>query len=378
MPLNTARLERLPWRSGLIGLGLALFGTGSVLAWVPAPYGRGLVWPVVIAVILTGVAMTVWVEVQVRALRDALLKRRDLVQGQSQSLRRMGAVFRTAPIGIALIRQERFELVSNYWAALLGYRIEEILRMTPQSLLHQPELTPLICATEASYRGSVGEFEFRRRDGSTFWGRVQVSPADLNDARAGLVWLLTDITQERNDRDRLSWMATHDALTGLLNRSAFESMVNCQLAALRSKPGGKATLLYLDIDHFKTINDTWGHAAGDVVLTGVACLMTQSVRAADMIGRIGGDEFAVLLPGCDTADAARLADQLRRSIQDGVFSWQGRKLQVEASIGVSPLDQRMEDVATALHAADRGLYEAKNNGRNAVRVSGFGEFIDAE
>lgn len=376
MPLNTARLERLPWRSGFVGLGLALFATGSVLAWVPVTVSRELIGPVLAIVGLTGAAMTIWVEMQVRTLRQDLLKRREMAQGQSESLRRIGAVLRTAPIGIALIRQGRFEMVSNYWAGLLGHRIEDILRMAPQNLLHQPELTPLISATEASYRGSVGEFEFRRRDGSTFWGRVQVSPADQNDARAGLVWLLTDVTQERNDRDRLSWMATHDALTGLLNRSAFESMVNCQLKSLRSKPGGKATLLYLDIDHFKTINDTWGHAAGDVVLTGVARLMAQSVRAADMIGRIGGDEFAVLLPGCDTRDAARLAEQLRRAVQDGVFSWEGRSLQVEISIGVSLLDRRMEDVSTALHAADRGLYEAKNNGRNAVRISGFGEFVE--
>jgi diguanylate cyclase (GGDEF)-like protein/PAS domain S-box-containing protein len=376
MPLTTASLERLPWRSGLIGLGLALFGTGSVMAWVPAPIGRELLWIMVIAVILTGLTMMAWVEMQVRALRRALSKRGELVEGQSQSLRRMGAVLRTAPIGIALIRQERFEMVSHYWAALLGYRIEEILRMAPQSLLQQPELAPLIRTTEANCRGSVGEFEFRRRDGSTFWGRVQVSPADQNDARAGLVWLLTDITQERNERDRLSWMATHDALTGLLNRSAFESMVNCQLKSLRTKPSSKATLLYLDIDHFKTINDTWGHAAGDVVLTGVARLMVQCVRAADVVGRIGGDEFAVLLQGCDLKGATRLADQMRRSVQDSVFSWQGRSLQVEISIGVSLLEERMEDVATALHAADRGLYEAKHNGRNAVRVSGFGEMME--
>ncbi len=184
----------------------------------------------------------------------------------------------------------------------------------------------------------------------------------------GVVIVFHDVSRERRMRRLLSYQASHDALTGLINRREFESRLNSALESVRADPSLRHAVVYVDLDQFKVVNDTCGHAAGDLLLRQVTGLLQTRLRAADVIARLGGDEFGVLLERCTTDVALRLADGLRQAIRDHRFTWDGHSLQIGASIGVVELTRDTESVATLLSAADVACYSAKDGGRNRVTL----------
>ncbi len=317
---------------------------------------------------------------QFRALQRALALHVADEQKAQALFKQMHSILTTAPVGIAFTRFRRFELISTRWAGMMGYSEDELLAMPTQQLFADlasyETLAPRVAQAFAENRVFSEEFEFRRKDGSSFWGRLQGSPVDADDTAAGTTWVLMDVTHERDARERLSWMATHDALTGLLNRAAFEAIV---ASRLKHRPMSlPAALLYIDIDHFKSINDTHGHAAGDQVLVGVADVLRAGVRSSDSVARLGGDEFAVLLMGCDGSAAARIAEQMRQNVLAKVFTFETGSRQAAVSLGVAEFDEWTVDVPTAMQAADAALYRAKKSGRNTVRTSGFSALDECE
>jgi len=164
---------------------------------------------------------------------------------------------------------------------------------------------------------------------------------------------------------RLEHQASHDALTGLVNRPRFEALLADALT--RGKDAG-AALMYLDLDQFKVVNDTCGHAAGDELLRQMSCRLQALVAHAGTLGRLGGDEFGLLLPRHSLREAEELAERLRREINEQRFYWKERMFAVSASIGVVPLDRELRTVAEALSAADQACYLAKENGRDRVHL----------
>ena len=171
----------------------------------------------------------------------------------------------------------------------------------------------------------------------------------------------------QESKERLRAMASTDVLTGLLNARAYYERCDQFLLATRRKRSPFA-VLFIDLDHFKAINDQHGHATGDVVLQCVGQLIAQSVRQSDLAGRIGGEEFAVLLPDTDAQGALVLAEALRRAIEAAQPEAQGLRLSISASIGVAlggMAEQNMQDVQ---HQADLAMYEAKAAGRNRVTL----------
>ncbi|GAB4113488.1 MAG: methyl-accepting chemotaxis protein [Rubrivivax sp.] len=166
-------------------------------------------------------------------------------------------------------------------------------------------------------------------------------------------------------REQLERAALHDALTGVANRKGFEAaMARVFAAPATQRP---ASIVMIDLDHFKPINDTAGHAAGDAVLVAVAQAIGGAVRTSDVVARLGGDEFAVLLPRCTQAQAVVVAEKVRRAILDIALPWQGRTLRVGASLGVAELGDGHADAAQWLADADDACYAAKRSGRGAVR-----------
>ena len=204
-----------------------------------------------------------------------------------------------------------------------------------------------------------------RRDGSRFWGRLQGTPVRANDAGAGTIWTLDDVTRTRRQREALSWSSTHDALTQLVNRAEFERRLRALVGNRRRFP---VSALFIDLDHFKAINDTAGHAAGDRVLIDVARLFGEQVREDDTVARLGGDEFAVLLQGCERDNAARVAEKMRAAVESYRLPWKGRELTLGASFGVVELDGSVPTLEAVMAAADAACYDAKRAGRNAIRV----------
>ena len=207
----------------------------------------------------------------------------------------------------------------------------------------------------------------QRLDGTTVSVALTGAPIRTEGHVSGAVLVLHDMTQERQYLANLSWQASHDALTGLANRREFEYRLEQALASLAHQPGNHA-LMFLDLDQFKLVNDTNGHAAGDELLRHICALLQQGIREGDTLARLGGDEFGVLLRHC-TADAAeKIAEGLRQTVESLHFVWKGRPSVTTVSIGLVHLSNAPVNLESSLRAADMACYMAKEKGRNRVQV----------
>jgi diguanylate cyclase (GGDEF)-like protein/PAS domain S-box-containing protein len=288
-------------------------------------------------------------------------------------LAKMRAVMAKAPVGIAFTRNRRFELVSAEFNRMLGYP-EGDLEGEPARIIYASDefyqgLGTRVAAAFAARRVFAEEIEFVRRDGSRFWGQLLGAPVSDDDLPSGTIWTLEDVSDERKERDALAWAATHDALTRVANRQSFEAILAEQLSERRKHES--ACALFIDLDGFKPVNDSAGHAAGDQLLKDVASIVRARIRADDVVARLGGDEFGVLLRRCTLESALDVAEGIRARVEAHTMQWDGTTFQVRASIGVVHIDAACKDVATVIASADAACYAAKRAGRNAVRSGGF-------
>ena len=288
-------------------------------------------------------------------------------------LAKMRAVMAKAPVGITFTRNRRFELVSAEFSRMLGYP-EGDLEGEPGRIIYTSDefyqgLGARVAAAFATRRVFAEEIEFVRRDGSRFWGQLLGAPVSDDDLPSGTIWTLEDVSEVRKSRDALAWAATHDALTRVANRQSFESTLAEQLSDRRRHES--ACALFIDLDGFKPVNDSAGHAAGDQLLKDVASIVKARIRADDVVARLGGDEFCVLLRRCTLESALDVAEGIRARVEAHTMQWDGATFQVRASIGVVHIDAAYKDVAQVIASADAACYAAKRAGRNAVRSGGF-------
>jgi len=316
---------------------------------------------------------------------------------EQQSLRvmvgQLQAILEHASVGIVVTRHRTLELLSHRASAMMGYGPGE-LHGQPARLLYPSdaayeELGRQVREQFGSQGFFDGELVFRRKDGHDFWVHMLGRGVVPGDPEGGTIWIFDDITAEREARRALSWSASHDSLTGLVNRRELEHRLLLQLqhrvqagpAALSRDEAGEVAeaggcVLFVDLDHFKAVNDQAGHAAGDQVLRQVARVMEGLVRQTDTVGRLGGDEFALLLPGCSLERASQIAEALRSHIEALPIALpieQGTQAHaIGCSIGLielGPQHHPYPDVAAVLHAADMACYQAKRGGRNQVVVT---------
>ena len=182
-----------------------------------------------------------------------------------------------------------------------------------------------------------------------------------------VVRLLADIEARRAAEETLSWQATHDTLTDLENRRQFEATLGRHIDSARNQ-GTQHAVIYIDLDQFKVVNDTCGHAAGDSLLRQLSQVLLGRMRRGDSLARLGGDEFGVLLEGCDLLHAQKVAAHLLATIRSFRFPWQGQVFSLGASIGVAAVTSQSRDLESVMAAADTACYMAKDNGRNQVQV----------
>ncbi len=183
----------------------------------------------------------------------------------------------------------------------------------------------------------------------------------------GLVVAIRDISHEHELTARLTWQANHDALTGLFNRAAFEARVR-EALALSISEGMSHALIFIDLDRFKLVNDSYGHQAGDRLLMLVAEVLQHALREEDCLGRMGGDEFAVLMRTPDVEVAAEMAHRLRECVQSIHFIWDGKAMEVHASLGVVAVDATSGSFEELMKNVDLACHAAKEAGRNTVHV----------
>lgn len=206
-----------------------------------------------------------------------------------------------------------------------------------------------------------------RRDGSEL--NIEDSAAPIRDRQGhiiGVVLVFHDVTKAHEMARQMSWAATHDSLTGLVNRADFER----RLAALVGHELGsrRHALLYIDLDQFKVVNDTCGHAAGDQMLCQIATLMQSRMRESDTLARLGGDEFGVLLENCPLDQGHRIAETILGAVSSFRFVWQDKVFMIGASIGLVEIAGETPEAASLLAAADTACFAAKDDGRNRVRA----------
>ena len=216
--------------------------------------------------------------------------------------------------------------------------------------------------------GSEHSKTIQRLDGSTVSVTLVGAPIRSGGKVTGAVLVLHDMTQERQYIANLSWQATHDALTGLANRHEFEFRLEQVLHPAAQQYGGRHALMFLDLDQFKLVNDTCGHAAGDELLRHICALLQSDLREGDTLARLGGDEFGILLENCPAAVAEKIAESLRHTVQSLHFVWKGRPFMTTVSIGLVHLGHTPTTLETSLRAADMACYMAKEKGRNRVQV----------
>ncbi len=249
-----------------------------------------------------------------------------------------------------------------------GRPIGEVLSLVNE-ITREPIENPLLCVLgDGEMSAPADHSVLITRSGHEV--AIQESAAPICDRQGrviGAVIVFHDVTKERRLKRALSYQASHDALTGLINRREFDNRLH---AAVLSAQRGEGTyaLLYIDLDQFKVVNDTCGHQAGDRLLRDVTGLLQARVRASDTIARLGGDEFGVLLEGCTVEQSTRIAEGVRQAIRDYRFVWGATTLSVGASVGVVQITAETESVANVMSAADIACYAAKDEGRNRVHL----------
>jgi diguanylate cyclase (GGDEF)-like protein/PAS domain S-box-containing protein len=192
---------------------------------------------------------------------------------------------------------------------------------------------------------------------------IEVTVSPMRDAAGqvdGTVIALRDVTDLRGLTRAMSYQASHDGLTGLVNRREFERRLEEALEATRG--GARHVLCYLDLDRFKAVNDECGHVAGDSMLREVAALIKDAVRDSDTVGRLGGDEFGILLAGCPLEKARQIADDVVRAVSDHRFIWKDKIFSIGVSVGLVEITGESASIEDLLHAADSACYVAKNQG----------------
>lgn len=217
-------------------------------------------------------------------------------------------------------------------------------------------------------RGQVLNYEAQgvRKDGSPFW--CSLSAKLVNSRRRNepiIEGFVVDVTARKKSEEQLNFLAHHDPLTGLVNRREFEFRLERALVQAKQTESIHS-ILYMDLDQFKLVNDTSGHIAGDELLRQITHQLQTHMRGCDTLARLGGDEFGVLLERCSGEDAVNVAHKLRQLIQDFRFSWDSKIFTLGVSIGLVPISSETESVKTLLSLADSACYAAKEAGRNRV------------
>lgn len=234
---------------------------------------------------------------------------------------------------------------------------------------HSNEAAPcpaIACLTQREAMEVEDEVVLVSRDGQARDIRCSASPVTTPDGKvSGAVLVFQDITQSRALQRQLVHSASHDVLTGLPNRAAFDRAMSTAMASARDGQR-QHCLLYVDLDRFKPVNDTAGHAAGDALLKQVAETIRGACRGHDLAARLGGDEFAILLDDCPLANGRKVAEKIVRAIASLAFSWNGRNYRIGASVGVTIIKSRSDSGLGYLGEADAACYAAKAGGRGQV------------
>lgn len=292
------------------------------------------------------------------------------------SEQRFQSIFETAAVGISQIDLKgRFQLINDTFCHIIGYSREEILthKLTFQDITYPDDLALDLQLLEQLVQEIITDYQLEKRyirkDGEIVWVKLSVAPLrDLNHQQIGFISAVQDITQLKSLQHELELQAHIDYLTSIPNRRHFLELAEYERARTQRYSNDLAIFM-IDIDHFKKINDDYGHKAGDIVLQKTVQVMQSTLREVDVLGRMGGEEFALLLPQTNKQRAMEVASRLLTQVAENrVVLTDDKVVNITLSIGVAVF-KRQNDIDTLLQQADFGLYQAKSSGRNTVVFS---------
>jgi diguanylate cyclase (GGDEF)-like protein/PAS domain S-box-containing protein len=302
---------------------------------------------------------------------DDITVRRESEQALSKSEQRLRTITDTLPALVAFVdAEQRYRFNNLAYERAFGINREDIRYKTIREFVGDEQYAFIAPYLERALQGERVTFEHQENsDGSVRWVESTYIPQIGDDAKevVGIHIMIHDITDKKHEQSRLLQLAQVDSLTGLLNRAGFEQKLAQALSTARNERSLMA-LLFLDIDHFKSINDTHGHPVGDALLRAFSGRLSRALRSVDTIARLGGDEFTVIMEGIThTGDAEKTAAKIVDSMR-ALFKLEGLPLSITASIGVAFCDGKPMAAKELIRQADDMLYQAKAGGRNQYCV----------
>ncbi|MDQ1368246.1 MAG: hypothetical protein QOF20_599 [Acidimicrobiaceae bacterium] len=324
----------------------------------------------------------VWVESAARLVQDPsgdfeiqssardVTLRRDANLALEGSERRWRVAFDSAPVPMAEVDLDGGYLkVNNALCELFGYHEEDLVGASVRSICHGDEADEIGTLIKAMVAGEINHVSVERRfmhaNGLAIWVAVSVAPVVGEGGRVShMLTHYLDITTRKHLELELENLVDHDPLTGLLNRRGFETELDRHVAQV-ARYGPVGALLVVDLDHFKQVNDTLGHLAGDELIASVADIFRATVRDTDIVARMGGDEFAVILPHASVDEAQIVAAKIVRSVRQHGTDLRGLDARhATASVGIAMFDDSALTGDDVLAHADRSMYQAKESGRD--------------
>jgi diguanylate cyclase (GGDEF)-like protein/PAS domain S-box-containing protein len=297
----------------------------------------------------------------------------EVLEKQSVALReseeRFRSAFNYAPIGIALVSPAgKWLKVNRALCKILGYTEEEFLATDFQSMLFAEDLGNTLVRIHELLSGKIPNCQMEQRyihkNEKTVWASWSVSTAsDAQSDRPNLIFQLQDITDRKLAEEKLQYEATHDALTGLPNRAYFMSRLEAALERAQENPHHKVSILFIDLDRFKVVNDSLGHFIGDMLLVGIADRLRDCLRPSDIVARLGGDEFTILVEGNHyPKEVIRIAERVKEKFAKS-FDLGGQEVYSSASIGILHNSDKHLVPADMMRDADTAMYQAKRAGK---------------
>ena len=300
---------------------------------------------------------------------------RELLEQTQQLLAQNKTILNNAVIGIVFLQGRRIISCNKRFEEIFQYPPGELAGSSTEILYESADFFEDIgrraYAKAAEGENYTAEVRLKHKDGSPFWGSMSGRAIDPNNPQGGSIWVYSDISERKIAEDRINELAFYDPLTRLPNRTLLLDRMRHALAA-NARSGAHSAVLFVDLDHFKTINDTLGHEMGDRMLQQVAQRLLRCVRAEDTVARFGGDEFIVLLTGLSTSEqeavvqTESVGQKLLAHLRE-VFLLDSVEYRMTPSIGITLFIDKPEDTDALIVQADMAMYRVKESGRNGAR-----------
>ncbi len=350
-------------------------GNAGVLFQLVHSVGFGVVvatFPIILLIYLSYKMYIKNVEISITQAEQAE-QYAETLKGQSIALKeseeRFRSAFDYAPIGIALVSSEgRWLKVNHALSNILGYSEQHFLATDFQSMIFKEDLGDTLVKIHELTSGKVKACQLEQRyihkKGETVWASWSVSKINKSTAdKPNLIFQIQDITDKKLAEEKLQFEATHDSLTGLPNRALFMSSLEIALKKVTYNPDYKVSVLFIDLDRFKLVNDSLGHLIGDQLLVSIASDLQDCLRPFDLVARLGGDEFIILVQGNYKEDEIiKIAERIQGKFSKP-YNLSGNEVYSSASIGILHNTKDHLTAEDMMRDADTAMYQAKNAGK---------------